>query len=38
MSVEIIEAYTHMDEVKVLFTEYTDMQVEGNGYLDLFKF
>lgn len=31
MSIEIVEAYTHKDEVRGLFAEYTDMLIEGDG-------
>lgn len=31
MSIELIQAYTHKDEVKTLFSEYTDMLIEGDN-------
>ena len=31
MSIELVEAYTHKDEVKNLFTEYTNMLIEGDS-------
>ncbi|MBQ4536094.1 MAG: GNAT family N-acetyltransferase [Lachnospiraceae bacterium] len=30
MSIELVEAYVHKDEVKILFDEYTNMLIEGN--------
>ncbi len=39
MSIEIVEAYTYKDEIKVLFDEYTKMLIEGESefknYLEL---
>lgn len=35
MSIELIEAYTYKDEVKSLFTEYTDMLIKSeNNFKD----
>lgn len=31
MSIELVEAYTHKEEVKVLFNEYTQMLIDGDG-------
>lgn len=31
MSIKLVEAYTHKDEVRALFTEYTNMLIEGDG-------
>ncbi len=42
MSIEIVQAYTYKDEVKTLFSEYTDMLIEGDsnfkGYLQIQKY
>ncbi len=39
MSIEIVEAYTYKDEIKLLFDEYTKMLIEGESqfknYLEL---
>lgn len=39
MSIELVEAYTHKDEVKALFNEYTQMLIDGDSefkdYLEL---
>ncbi len=39
MSIELVEAYTHKDEVKALFNEYTQMLIDGDNsfkdYLEL---
>ncbi len=39
MSIEIVEAYTYKDEIKVLFDEYTKMLIDGESefknYLEL---
>ena len=31
MSIELVKAYTHKDEVKELFNEYTEMLIEGDS-------
>ena len=31
MSIELVEAYTHKDEVKSLFNEYTEMLIQGDN-------
>lgn len=31
MSIELVEAYTHKDEVKSLFNEYTQMLIDGDN-------
>ncbi len=31
MSIELVQAYTHKDEIKILFSEYTDMLIEGDS-------
>lgn len=31
MSIELVEAYTHKDEVKALFNEYTQMLIDGDS-------
>ena len=42
MSIELVEAYTHKDEVKALFNEYTQMLIDGDNsfkdYLELQKY
>ncbi len=39
MSIELVEAYTHKEEVKALFNEYTQMLIDGDSnfkdYLEL---
>lgn len=31
MNIELVSAYNHKDEVKILFSEYTDMLIEEDG-------
>lgn len=31
MSIELVQAYTYKNEVKILFDEYTDMLIEGDS-------
>lgn len=31
MNIELVEAYTHKDEVKALFNEYTQMLIDGDN-------
>jgi len=31
MSIELVQAYAHKDEIKILFSEYTGMLIEGDS-------
>ena len=31
MSIELVQAYTNKDDVKTLFTEYTNLLIEGDS-------